>query len=199
MVHYNCNCLGLVFFLLFFTRFKNALGKPFPVDTIIFRLTCGFIHISLSDSAHSAAYRLCWSFILKSSPHTPAKETKIFIFPLTLRGFLPAEKRNLMSSERIGLKHTLSKNFWKSKAKGVRCSWLKGKGALTGLLDSTTGVFEDMNISRFPTHFLYTTLLPFVVQLLICWTESLEEHNCFFLLAACKINGVEDMKESAKN
>lgn len=76
---------------------------------------------------------------------------------------------------------------------------LKGKGALTGLLDSTTGVFEDTNISRFPTHFPYTTLLPFAVQMLICWTESLEEHNCLFLLADCRINGVEDMKGSAKN
>lgn len=47
----------------------------------------------------------------------------------------------------------------------MRCSWQKGRGALTGFFDNTTGVFEDMNISKFPTHFPNTSLLPFAVQL----------------------------------
>lgn len=84
-------------------------GKPFPVDTIFFRLTCGFIHISLCASADSPSDRPCWLFILNSSPHVTAKETKWFTFPLTLRGFLLAENRNLMSSKRMDLKHTISK------------------------------------------------------------------------------------------
>lgn len=71
------------FLFLFFKRLENAFGKPFPVDTIIFRLTCGFIHISLCDSAHLPADRLCWSFILKSSPHMTAEETKSFMFYLS--------------------------------------------------------------------------------------------------------------------
>lgn len=110
--HYNCNCLG---FYLFFTRLENAFGEPFPVDTIIFRLTCGFTHISLSDSAHWPADRLCWSFILKSSPHMIPKETKRFIFPLTLRGLLPAEKFNVIYEN--GPEEHYFKNFLKIRGR----------------------------------------------------------------------------------
>lgn len=116
----------------------------------MFRLTCGFIHISLSDSAHSPADWPCWWFILKSSPHMTAKETKRFIFPLILRGFLLEEKRILMSSRRMGLKHTILKKFWKSEAEGVRWSLWKGKVHSLGFLIAPQGCLRTRTFQDFP-------------------------------------------------
>lgn len=112
---------------------------------------------------------------------------------------LQTDKRNLMSPGRMGLKNSISKDCFKTGAGCVRCSCLKGRGMLTGFFDSIIRMFEDMNISKLPSHFPYIILLPFAVQLHICWPESFEEHNCFFLLAVCRINHVVDMKISAKN
>lgn len=81
----------------------------------------------------------------------------------------------------------------------MRCSWLKGRGALTGFLDSTTGVFEDMNkVSlSFPLH--YSVAICCTAAYILDRILHLRSNNCFFLLAACRINGVVDMKGSAKD
>lgn len=100
----------LISFFLFITRVENACGQPFPVDTLIFSLTCGLIRIQLSDCSLTCRQPVLVG--LESSPHTTAMETKRISFPLTLSGvFSSADKRNVMSPKRTGLQDPISKDF----------------------------------------------------------------------------------------